>query len=210
MRRNQERGFTLVEIAIVLVVVGLVLGGMVIGGNVLIDRARMASLFSKIKDLGEASRTFKTQYGYFPGDLPTAATQITGVSAGCSYAAGGAVGNGIVNTATESTCALEHLVRAGLLSKLDFNAATSVFFIDSDFGAGQVSLWFNAATNENMVRVTLVPCSIAMEIDSKLDNQEANPLAGGVVVGQDGTPAPINTCATGGANDPVATLLVRY
>ena len=210
MKRWQERGFTLVEISIVLVVIALLLGGMIVGGNAIIERGRVTSLLSKIKDLGGASRTFKSRYGYFPGDLPNAATSIGGVSAGCSYAAGGTTGDGLVNTATESACALEHLVRADLLAAAELDAGTGQFFIGSGFGSGRVSLWFNSATNENMVRVTGFPCSIALEIDSKMDNQEANPLGGGLVVGQDATPAVINTCVVGGANDPVAALLVRY
>ncbi len=213
MTRNHETGFTLFELAIVLVVIGLILGSMYVGGSALIERGRAVSLLAKIKDLGGAARVFKAQYGYFPGDLPNAGNMITangGISAGCSYAAGGGVGDGLVNSETESTCALEHLVRAGLLSKADFDTATGNFTINSEFSGGRVSLWFNSMTNENTIRITVLPCTTALELDLKLDNQNPNPLAGGFVVGLDSTPAVINNCTSGGANDPVATLLVRY
>lgn len=213
MTRNHETGFTLVELSIVMVVIALLIGSMYVGGSALIERGRVVALLAKIKDLGSAARAFKTQYGYFPGDLPNAGTLITangGISAGCSYAAGGDVGDGLVSTETESTCALEHLIRAGLLTKADFDAATGSFVINSEFGSGRVSLWSNSTTNENAIRITALSCSIALELDTKLDNPNANPLAGGFVVGLDSTLAVINTCTSGGANDPVANLIVRY
>jgi hypothetical protein len=196
-----------------MVVIALIIGTVYVGGTAIMERSRVVSLLAKIKDLGTTARAFKTQYGYFPGDLPVAATLITangGVAPACSYAAVAPVGDGLVNTETESTCALEHLVRAGMLNKVSLDAATGNFFIDSEFGGGRVSLWFNGATNENVVRVTALPCKIALEIDTKLDNPSPSPLAAGFVVGLDNTPALINTCTTDGANDPVATLLVRY
>lgn len=210
---KRHRGFTLIEIAIVLAVISLILGGIIVSANSSIERSRMASLLSKIKDLGAAARDFKSRYGYFPGDLPNAGTFITangGISAGCTYAVTVAgVGNGLVNTATESTCALEHLVRAGLLTKIEQDQATGNYLIRSEFGVGQASLWYDGATNENMIRITFAPCSTALEIDRKLDNDSPTPLGQGIVRGLDSSGAAIQGCVVGGANDPL-TLLVRY
>ena len=210
---RRHGGFTLIEIAIALTVISLVLGGILIAGNVLIERSRVASLLSKIKDLGTASRDFKSRYGYFPGDLPNAATYIAGVSSGCTYdATVVGVGNGLVDTATESTCALEHLVRAGLLSKIEQDQAGN-YLISSGFsssvGMGQVSLWFDGATNQNVIRVTALPCNIALEIDRKLDNDSPTPFSQGSVLGTDAKGNLIQTCTVGGTNDPL-TLLVGY
>ncbi len=208
---RQHRGFTLIEIAIALTVISLVLGGVLIAGNAVMERSRMASLLSKIKDLGVAARDFKSRYGYFPGDLPNAGTLITangGISAGCATVAG--VGDGLVNHSIESTCALEHLVRAGLLSKIEQDQATGNYLIRSGFGDGRVSLWFAGATNENMIRITFLPCSTALEIDRKLDNDSPTPFLGpGIVQGLASSGAAIEKCVVGGANDPL-TLLVRY
>jgi len=206
-----SKGFTLVELAIALTVIALLLGGVVVGGGALLESARTSALIGQIKDLSAAAREFKGRYGYFPGDLPNAATFITmdgGVSAGCSYPISATVGNGIVDTATETSCALEHLAKARMLSKVEL--AGGIYSISHPFGGGQVALSVIAATNENAVRVTNLPCNIALQIDGKLDNASATPLSIGFVTGWDSSNASIATCAPGGANDPVPALLIRY
>lgn len=210
-------GFTLIEIAIVLVVMALILSGVLLASNAVIERSRMASLIAKINDIAGASRTFKSKYGYFPGDLPNAGTYITengGVTAGCSYppAVTPGPGDGLVNTATESDCALEHMVKAGLLSKIDLDGFGK-YFVSSNFDVGRVSLWFIPATNENAVRVTSVPCDIALEIDRKKDSAATTPMNSGTVRGLDADNAPIaTTCIPGdpAQYDPVPTLLIKY
>jgi len=210
MLPRNEKGFTLIEIAIALLVITLLLGGIMVGGSAVMENARTASLLGQIKDLAAASRDFKGRYGYFPGDLPNAATLITtdgGISAGCSYAVSATVGNGIVNSTTESRCALEHLVKARMLSKVELSGSN--YRIPHPFGGGEVSLWYTA-TNENAVRVTNLPCKIALQIDGKLDNASTAPLASGSVIGISSMNVVVSGCVTGGANDPVALILVHY
>ena len=207
----RQRGFTLVELSIALVVIALLIGGIVIGGSALIESTKVSSLVSQIKDLSVAAREFKARYGYYPGDLPDAGTLITtdgGISGGCSYARSATVGNGLVDTATESGCAIEHLVKARLLSKVEMVDGTYV--IQHPFGGGNVSLSVIAATKENAISVTNIPCGVALQIDGKLDNNSVTPLGEGTVTGLDSSNAAINTCIPGGASDPVAVLLIRY
>lgn len=207
---REQGGYTLIELALVLVVVALFLGGVFVGGSAVLENARTATLLGQIKDLAAASREFKARYGYFPGDLPNAASLITadgGVSAGCSYAAGGNAGNGIVDTATESRCALEHAVKSRMLSKVELNGTN--YRITHPFGGGEVSLWHTAG-NENAVRVTNVPCTIALRVDDKFDNASSMPFLLGLVVAFDTAGAAIRGCTVGGAHDPVPVLLVRY
>jgi prepilin-type N-terminal cleavage/methylation domain-containing protein len=213
MRRTD--GFSLIEIAIVLGVITLIAAAVLTSGGGLFGRAGTASLLSNIKDLAAASREFKTRYSYFPGDLPNAGTYITangGISAGCTYAPGGSVGNGIVDTGTESDCALEHLVKSGMLGKIDYDGAR---YVISHPGIGpgvRASLWFDAASNANAVRVSDLPCEAALEIERKLDSASVGntPFSEGSVRARDASNAPIQTCVPGSANDPVPMLLIRY
>lgn len=219
--RLRDQGFTLIEIAMVLVIIGVIAAGVLISGGSVFGRAGVASLLSSIKDLSVASRDFKSRYGYFPGDLPNAGTYITsngGVSPTCSYPPGGQVGNGIVDTATESNCALEHLVKAGMLSKVDFDSGNNKYIITSTIGLGvQLSLWFNSAANENVIQISNLPCEITLEIDHKLDSATTNntPFSRGSVIAQDASSAPISNCIPiggvgGPVNDPVAKVLIKY
>lgn len=209
-RRPHQTGYTLIEIALVLVVIGLFLGGVFVSVKAVMENAKTASLLGQIQDLAGAARDFKSRYGYFPGDLPNAASILTadgGVSAGCSYGVAAPAGNGIVDSETERACALEHLVKARLLSKVELRGGGYV--ITQPFGGGEVTLGAILATRENAVRVTNLPCRIALQIDSKLDNASTTPLSSGNVLGTDGTNT-IATCTAGGPNDPVPVLLVRY
>lgn len=212
---NNSRGFTLVEIAIVLVVIALILGGMIVGGSAISNQGKTTALIATIKDLATASREFKTRYGYFPGDLPNASGQISAIASGstCDYAPSASAGNGLVDSATESTCALEHLVRAALISKADFDSSTSAYSISSGYG-GTVSLWFDSNTLTNAVRVSRLPCAVGLEIDRKLDNATTDnkpfTVGAGSVLALDSSNAAIDSCASGGANDPIPTLLIRY
>ena len=209
---GRAAGFSLVELGVVLVVIALLAAGLLVSGRAMIQRGEITDLIAKTRDLAAASRSFKSRYSFFPGDLPNAASQLTadgGVSAGCNYAPGGQVGDGLVDTATESACALEHLVRAGLVTKLSFQGGS--YRIPGP-GASSLSLWFNAASHENVVRVANLTCDLALEIDAKLDTVSAagTPLADGQVQGRDSSDAAISTCVPGQSNDPVGELLIRY
>ena len=216
--RLRAQGFTLIEIAIVLAIFGLIAAGVLITGGSVFGRAGVTSLLSSIKDLAAASRDFKARYGYFPGDLPKAGDYITtngGISPGCSNVLGGLLGNGLVDTAAESDCALEHLVKAGAASKVDYNSALGKYVITSGVGAGvTVSLWYDRASNVNAVRVVNLPCETALEIDRKLDSATTGntPFNQGSVIAQDATGVLIagGNCSPGALNDPVPVLLIKY
>jgi prepilin-type N-terminal cleavage/methylation domain-containing protein len=208
--KRRPQGFTLIEIAIVLMIAAILLGGIALAGNAMIERAHVTSLLGRIKDLAAASRDFKARYGYLPGDLPNAQNYISTVTSACNYVAGSGVGDGKVDpAATEGSCVLEHLVKAGLLTGVQVDTS-SKYFLSSNFGAGVVTLGYVPTTNENAVVVTALPCSIALELAGRLDNDSATPLNNTRVKGLDSSNAVIGTCTLHGTNDPVAAFLVRY
>jgi prepilin-type N-terminal cleavage/methylation domain-containing protein len=68
---RQQRGFTLVEIAVVLVIIGLLLGG-VLKGQELIASARVRSLADQQGAIQAAYFGFQDRYGAIPGDMAQA------------------------------------------------------------------------------------------------------------------------------------------
>ena len=73
--RQQQKGFTLVEIAIVLVIIGLLLGG-ILKGQELINSARVRNLADSTSGIQAAYFGFIDRYRRVPGDwgqVPAAA-----------------------------------------------------------------------------------------------------------------------------------------
>src|SRR6266540_2430652 len=89
---RQQRGFTLIEIAIVLVIIGLLLGG-VLKGQELITSARVRNLISMQDGIKAAYFGFLDRYRALPGDYAQAVANINGVTGGTACGVGG-TGNG--------------------------------------------------------------------------------------------------------------------
>ena len=78
MKRNQS-GFTLIEIAIVLVIIGLLLGG-VLKGQELINSAKVKNLASDFKNVPVFIYGYQDKYKALPGDDSAADTHLTAAS----------------------------------------------------------------------------------------------------------------------------------
>ena len=70
---KRQGGFTLVEIAIVLVIIGLLLGG-VLKGQELIDNSRAKRMVSDFNGITAAYYSYRDRYNALPGDDGPAAT----------------------------------------------------------------------------------------------------------------------------------------
>jgi len=93
-RRHQLKGFTLVELAIVLTIIGLLIGG-ILKGQQLIQNARITSTISQINAIESATTTFRDTYGAMPGDILGAPSRIPDCS-NCGLAVAATAGDGIV------------------------------------------------------------------------------------------------------------------
>ena len=65
--KNNQSGFTLVEIAIVLVIIGLLLGG-VLKGQELITQAKIKNVANDLNGMSAAVYGYQDRYKKFPGD----------------------------------------------------------------------------------------------------------------------------------------------
>src|SRR5450756_348352 len=87
MKRNQS-GFTLIEIAIVLVIIGLLLGG-VLKGQELINSARVKNLATDFRNLPVLIYGYQDKYKALPGDDINAVSHVGATNNGN--------GNGVIN-----------------------------------------------------------------------------------------------------------------
>ncbi len=126
MKLKKQSGFTLVEIAIVLVVIGLLLGG-ILKGQQLINSARVRNLADQNSGVQAAYYGFIDRFRNLPGDMvATAACAAVGTGidtfgscATPAVAPGGVValgGNGRIDTVPEAGSVWPHLSAAGFLN----------------------------------------------------------------------------------------------
>lgn len=110
--RKQQQGFTLIEIAIVLVIIGLLLGG-VLKGQELIQNARVRNVISQQDGIKAAFFGFQDRYRGIPGDynVDLANQNIPGAGKTC-----GGDGNSLIDTKAESLCAWYHLSKANFIT----------------------------------------------------------------------------------------------
>ncbi|MCB9991587.1 MAG: prepilin-type N-terminal cleavage/methylation domain-containing protein [Rhodospirillales bacterium] len=67
---KRQAGFTLVELAVVMIIIGLLIGG-VLKGQELIANAQITGTASAVKSIDAATTTFRDTYAALPGISPT-------------------------------------------------------------------------------------------------------------------------------------------
>jgi prepilin-type N-terminal cleavage/methylation domain-containing protein len=117
---SQQKGFTLVEIAIVLVIIGLLLGG-VLKGQELINSAKVKNFANDFRNIPLFIYGFQDKFKALPGDDAGVVSHVTGSTLASTPAS--SQGNGVIdgnwNSATltdESVLFWQHVRLAGLAS----------------------------------------------------------------------------------------------
>jgi prepilin-type N-terminal cleavage/methylation domain-containing protein len=101
-----NRGFTLIEMSIVLVVIGMIIGGIFLGQS-LIRQSQINSTISDEQKYVQAVQNFQQKFGQLPGDFSTANTYWSTASNGN--------GNGQIGTGSEAFQFWHHLVDAQMI-----------------------------------------------------------------------------------------------
>ncbi len=89
-----RRGFTLIELSIVLVIIGLIIGGILVGKD-LIEAGRIRKQITQIEALQTSVMAFKLKYDGMPGDVQARKAQQFGLQTR-SGGLGQGDGNGIL------------------------------------------------------------------------------------------------------------------
>ena len=193
---KRANGFTLVEIAIVLVIIGLLLGG-ILKGQEMITQAKIKNSIADFSGISAAYHGYQDRYRAIPGDDPNAATRWSGATISPTASE---VGNGRVqgkyNSTTdtdESRLWWDHLRRAGFVAGAGFNQPFNAF-------SGMIGVQTgDAATGTALggfagiiVCSANIPDKVAIALDTQMDDGKVD---AGTVRGQ----------AQSGPNPDIAT-----
>ena len=196
----KAKGFTLVEIAIVLVIIGLLLGG-ILKGQEMITQAKIKNVIADMSGVSAAMYGYQDRYRSLPGDDKNANTRWTATAGD---------GDGIVEglwTATtgEAINFWDHLRRAGFVSgkmgvQTGDGAATPAGVL-SDGGTPATSF-------SSLILCTAgLPDKIAGSVDSQMDDGLGKK---GSVRGwkASGNPAALNATAQDYTEDGTSTYVI--
>lgn len=80
-RPQASRGFTLIEMSIVLVIIGLIVGG-ILKGQEIVNQAREKQVITQLNGVRTGQNTYIDRHGQYPGDDTRAASLSSFISAG--------------------------------------------------------------------------------------------------------------------------------
>lgn len=172
--QKKQKGFTLIEIAIVLVIIGLLLGG-ILKGQELITQAKIRNVANDFTGVSAAYYAYQDRYRAIPGDDQNAAARWT-----IPIPTGGTLGNGIVegnysdtgSTNSEAQVFWRELRLSGLIAGATTdtnppqNALSGITGVQSPT-AGTFGLSGLVVCSSNL------PAKVAQAIDSQFDDGNA-------------------------------------
>ncbi|RPI43773.1 MAG: prepilin-type N-terminal cleavage/methylation domain-containing protein [Betaproteobacteria bacterium] len=228
MAKSRQNGFTLIEIAIVLVIIGLLLGG-VLKGQELITSARVRNLIAQQDGIKAAFFGFQDRFRAYAGDYASASSTLkcpTGAS--CLNGNGNGIIQadavpitvaGVASEVHEEILAWMHLASAGFLNGSYTMTPGDAAATDNNNPKNPYNIFLQLMydnvysdtiatppNKHNLKTGAQVPVEIASEVDRKID--DGNGVRGGFRYSQyqgnapGAPPAPAAAYAPGQCVDP--------
>ena len=176
---KKQQGFTLVEIAIVMVIIGLLLGG-VLKGQAIIKNAQIKNLENSANGVATAIYTYQDRYRALPGDDSNTVTRFgTGVTAGDGT---GTIDSAFNTGSGEASLLWLHLRNAGLVTGADNDQTRPINAFRGVIGAA-TDTQANGGITANTIRglfigFTEIPEDVALILDSR--NDDGLPQSGSI------------------------------
>lgn len=177
MRSN--KGFTLVEMAIVLVIIGLLLGG-VLKGQELIDNAKVKKLVSDLNSVSVAYNGYLDRYGKIPGDDGPTATLVARGANWLGVVGGNNGGTLVISAANtfnggdENDNFWQQVRAAGFITGDPAVAGVAALPRNAFGGLVGLTSGATAATPGLAVCLSQIPGKAAVQLDTQLDDGDPN------------------------------------
>jgi len=185
---KKQTGFTLIEIAIVLVIIGLLLGG-ILKGQELINSAKVKNLATDFKNIPVFIYGYQDKFRALPGDDAGVAAHVAGTPA---TTPAGLQPNGVIDGSWNSTSKTDesflfwqHVRLAGLApGSTDINAAD---YLPTNAAGGTIGIQSGTSTaasspiidsSSAAIRGSYVICSTGIlgqfvkQLDTQMDNDD--------------------------------------
>lgn len=176
---RNAKGFTLVELAIVLVIIGIILGA-VLKGQELVNNAKTKRLYAQYREIYAAVYTYYDRYQFFPGDDPNVVAR-GGIWTGLTIGDGnGLIATGTTATAANYACTATGTEQCDLWRELRLSgiisgstaAGTASFRNVSHSYGGAIAVSYSTVSTltANLIQFQNVPAEVCQIIDSQYDD----------------------------------------